>query len=84
MSKEIEAMGDDDANATISLEEYESVKIGMSYSEVKKIVGGPGNALSESGDAVVYMYNGEGSIGANANFMFLSGELVNKAQFGLE
>jgi hypothetical protein len=30
------------------------------------------------------MWKGEGSSGANANFMFQGGKLNNKAQFGLK
>lgn len=68
----------------ISLSEYNEIEIGISYSQLKKIIGGPGSVLSESSDTVLYMYEGEGSLGANANFMFQDGKLINKAQIGLE
>lgn len=62
----------------------------MSYEEVTKIIGGPGELLSEvckKGDktyTVVYMFKGEGTIGANANFTFQGGKLLAKAQAGLK
>jgi hypothetical protein len=62
----------------------------MTYEQVKEIIGTDGELMSESGDkgteyyTVMYMWKGEGSSGANANFMFQGGKLNNKAQFGLK
>jgi len=78
------------AKVTITKEEYTKVKNGMSYKEVAEIVGGEGELISETGVegdemyAIAVMYEGEGSIGANANFIFLNDKLQTKAQFGLE
>lgn len=75
---------------SVNMAEFEQIKSGMTYEEVKNIIGGPGQVLSESGNpgeqfhTVMYQYEGEGSLGANANFMFQGGKLVNKAQFGLK
>lgn len=76
---------------TISLDEFNQIATGMTYDEVVKIIGGPGEILSQTdlgmGDeyaSVMYMWDGEGSIGANANVMFQGGEVISKAQFGLE
>lgn len=76
---------------TISLDEFNQIATGMTYDEVVKIIGGPGEILSQTdlgmGDeyaSVMYMWDGEGSIGANVNVMFQGGEVVSKAQFGLE
>ena len=75
---------------TISKSEFEKIKNGMTYKQVVEIIGGPGEVLSEAGEqgtefyTVMYTYEGEGSIGANANFMFQGGKLQAKAQFGLE
>lgn len=76
---------------TISLDEFNQIATGMTYDEVVKIIGGPGEILSQTdlgmGDeyaSVMYMWDGEGSIGANANIMFQGGEVISKAQFGLE
>jgi hypothetical protein len=71
-------------NKSISLAEFNKIKMGISYSQLKKITGGPGTVLSESDGVIMYSYVGEGSLGANANFMFQDGKLINKAQLGLE
>lgn len=75
---------------TISKAEFDAIKNGMTYEEVTKIIGGPGEVMSESGNAgeefhtVMYMYKGEGGLGANANMMFQGNKLMNKAQLGLK
>lgn len=76
---------------TITLEEFNQITNGMTYQEVVDIVGGPGEMLSESDlglgpeyASAMYMWEGEGSIGANANVMFQGGIVSSKAQFGLE
>jgi hypothetical protein len=75
---------------TISKAEFDTIKNGMSYEEVTQIIGGPGELLSESGNkgealhTVMYMYTGEGGLGANANMMFQGNKLMNKAQLGLK
>lgn len=74
----------EDLSAKISLSEYNKIEIGITYTQLKKIIGGSGNVLSESINTIMYMYEGEGSLGANANFMFQDGKLLNKAQLGLE
>lgn len=75
----------------ITLEEFNALKDGMSYEEVVKIVGGPGELQAESGTpgdelhTVSYMYEGEGgTLGANANLMFQGDKLNMKAQAGLK
>ncbi|MED1781747.1 hypothetical protein P4V43_07910 [Brevibacillus fortis] len=76
--------------ATITKSEFEQIENGMSFEEVKKIVGGEGELLAEVGKAgeegytIVYMYEGEGTIGANANFTFQGGVLQVKSQIGLQ
>jgi hypothetical protein len=70
--------------------EFNAIQNGMTYEQVVQIVGGPGQKLSESGSpgdeyyTVMYSWDGEGSLGANANCMFQAGKMVNKSQFGLE
>lgn len=74
----------------VSKEEFLAIKDGMSYEEVVQIIGGEGEVMSESGSpgdqyhTIMYAYEGEGQLGANANFMFQGNKLQNKAQFGLE
>ncbi len=78
------------AEVTVNKAEFDEIKNGMSYKQIVKIIGGEGEVLSESGSegeeyhTVMYMYNGDGSIGANANFMFQSGKLLSKSQMGLK
>ncbi|MDA2593848.1 hypothetical protein PDQ30_26855 [Bacillus cereus group sp. Bc065] len=75
---------------TISKDEFNRIENGMTYDQVKEIIGSDGEVMSEGGDkgteyyTVMYMWKGEGSPGANANFMFQGGKLNNKAQFGLK
>jgi hypothetical protein len=78
------------SNVTISKEEFDKIQNGMTFEEVVKIVGGEGHKLSESGKpgtaehTVMYDYEGEGELGANASLMFQGGKLINKSQFGLK
>lgn len=76
---------------TISLDEYNAIKNGMSYDEVFEIVGSRGEVISEVdmgfGDeyiTIMFAWEGEGAIGANANVMFQGGKVTSKAQFGLQ
>ncbi|MNW26248.1 hypothetical protein D3C74_30120 [compost metagenome] len=68
----------------ITFEQYQQVEIGMTYEEVAAIMGGNGNAISESSSMAVYSYFGTGGIGANAVFTFQNGKLLTKAQSGLD
>ncbi|MGV8984287.1 DUF3862 domain-containing protein [Clostridium sp.] len=69
---------------------FNKLKSGMSYAQVTKIMGGEGEVLSESGSegdeyyTVMIMYEGIGSLGANANIMMQGDKLQNKAQLGCE
>jgi hypothetical protein len=73
----------------ITKAQFDKVQTGMTYEEVVKILGGPGELMSEAGEkgtpyyTVMYQYEGNG-LGANANFTFQGGKLEAKAQFGLE
>ena len=76
---------------TISLEEFNAIETGMTYEEVVEIVGSEGEVLSEVdlglGDEYVttmYMWEGEGSVGANANVTIQGGQVTAKAQIGLK
>ncbi|TBX84264.1 DUF3862 domain-containing protein [Bacillus cereus] len=74
----------------ISKAEFDQIQNGMSYDEVKAIIGSDGEVLSESGQSgeqfhtIMYKWDGEKGFGANANFMFQEGKLQNKSQFGLK
>ena len=78
------------SEASISLEEFNKIKTGMTYDEVCDIVGGEGT-LGSSVDVgagaeyktEIYQWTGDGSIGANANVTFQGGKVVSKAQIWL-
>lgn len=74
----------------ITLEEFNQIQTGMTYDEIIKIVGGEGTVLSETNignseqyHTIIYMWEGSGSLGANANVTIQGGKAVSKAQFGL-
>lgn len=75
---------------TMNMAEFTQLKNGMTYAEAAAIIGGPGEVMSESGSpgdtyyTIMYMYKGEGDMGANSNLMFQGDKLQNKAQFGLK
>ena len=72
----------------ISKAEFEAIQTGMTYEEVVSIIGGEGQLSSQVNVAgyntKMYMWEGEGSIGANANATFQNNSLASKAQFGLK
>ncbi|QIW21221.1 DUF3862 domain-containing protein [Bacillus thuringiensis] len=74
----------------INKAKFDQIQNGMSYEEVKNIIGSDGEVISEGGQAgdqfhtIMYSWKGEKGLGANANFMFLEGKLQNKSQFGLK
>jgi len=69
----------------VTLAEYEQVREGMTYEQVRSIIGTPGQELSRSDLAgyTTVMYSWSNPNGSNMNAMFQNGRLVNKAQFGL-
>ena len=76
---------------TISLDEFNQISTGMTYTEVTSLIGSPGEMLSSSDAGLgaeyvteVWSWEGEGSLGANANVMFQGGKVTSKAQSGLE
>jgi hypothetical protein len=77
------------SNVTITMSEFNKVQNGMNYDQVQKIIGGPGELNSESGQkgtdlyTAMYSYNGK-DLGSNAIFTFQGGKLVNKTQIGLK
>lgn len=77
-------------SAKITLDKFNQLESGMTYEQVKAIIGGDGELAGESGkkgDAihiVSYKYKGSGITGANASLMFQDEKLVNKAQAGLK
>lgn len=78
------------SDSLITLNEYNRLKAGMTHTEVYDIVGSFGMKKSETGSArddyhiVMYQYDGYGEAGANAQLMFINGELDTMAQYGLK
>ena len=75
--------GVETSDIEITLEQFNKLENGMTKEQVFNILGGEGAVLSESGDIVMYTYNGK-SLGGNASLMFQGGKLMNKTQLGLE
>ena len=71
----------------ISADEYDQIESGMSYDQVKEIVGSEGEELSTAtvGDmtTTIYMWYGKDHI-SNANVTFQDDAVMAKAQIGLE
>lgn len=72
----------------LTLEKFNSIRMGMSQSEVFSILGGPGELSSQnsmmgiSTELRIWKQEGLFRIG-NCNVMFQNGKVVSKAQFGL-
>ena len=80
--------GVSDTSEYITLEEYNQIKSGMTYDEVKEIIGSDGtlSATSSVGGytVTIYVWYGNGIAGSNANITFTNGEVTGKAQVGLQ
>lgn len=85
IQQEISGTSSDDEY--ISLNEYNQIETGMSYDEVKEIVGSAGTISSqvESGGykIIIVTWYGNGVAGSNANVTFTNDEVTAKAQVGL-
>ena len=80
-------------NGSLTKAKYDKIKEGMSYVEVKGIIGGDGEEMGSSKmDGVsgvvpsisTKMYAWKNSNGSNMNAMFQNDRLIQKAQFGLK
>lgn len=77
-------------NSTMTKAEFNKIKDGMSYKQVASIIGGKGTIESETGNSgdsdhtIIYTWNGDGSLGANASVTFQGDKVINKAQFGVD
>lgn len=80
--------GVSDESEYITLDEYNQINTGMTYEDVKKIVGSEGTVSSqvESGGykIVIITWYGNGTAGSNANVTFTNNSVTGKAQVGLE
>lgn len=86
IQKSISGVSDD--NEYITMDEYSEIKTGMSYEEVKEIVGSAGELSSEveaNGIKVIIItWYGNGVAGSSANVTFTNNEVTAKAQVGLK
>ncbi len=71
---------------TVTKEEYDKLKTGMSYKEVVKIIGFEGEEMSQNevGGTKTVMYMWQNPDGSNMNAMFQNDKLIQKSQFGLK
>lgn len=71
----------------VTMEKFTSIKEGMTYEEVVKILGSEGEVTSSNEIAgiktVMYQWKGT-TLGANMNATFQDGKMMSKAQFGLK
>lgn len=79
-----ESSPQDDGRVTMA--EYKQIETGMSYAEVRKIIGSEGEEMSrnEIGGNVTVMYQWVNPFGSNMNAIFQNGGLVQKSQFNLD
>jgi cytoskeletal protein RodZ len=73
----------------LTVEKYKQIENGMTYDEVKQIIGSDGEVMSEAGEkgseVHTVMYKWEtGDENKAANFTFQGGQLIDKTQIGLE
>lgn len=66
---------------------YSRIQTGMTYEQVKTILGKDGTEMSSNNIAgykdAMYQWSGD-NFGANMNAMFQNDKLIQKAQFGLQ
>lgn len=80
-------VGEDKDKCYISLDEFNRIKNGMSYDQVKEIVGCEGTVNSDTeimgSKMTIYSWYGKDGI-SNANINIQDGKLINKTQIGLK
>ena len=72
----------------ITMAEFEALQTGITYEQAVEIIGGAGEVMSQVDMAgyntVMYMWQGDGGLGSNANATFQNNSLISKAQIGLK
>lgn len=83
-----EISGTSESSEYITLEEYDAIETGMSYSTVQEIVGSSGTISSQVESngikIIIVTWYGNGVAGSNANVTFTNDEVTGKAQVGLK
>lgn len=81
------SLSNDDEKCYISLKEFNEIQTGMSYDEIKNIVGCEGtiNSQTEYMEIKMTIYSWYGKDGiSNANVTIQNDKLINKTQIGLK
>lgn len=80
--------GVEDPSEYITLDEYNKIDTGMTYDEVREIVGSDGTVSSQvemnGYNVVIITWYGNGLAGSNANVTFTNDSVSAKAQVGLQ
>lgn len=89
--EDIQYVYPDSKDVTVTLEEFNKLKSGMTEKEVWDIIGGQCTntgttdlGIGSKYVTVTYGCNGNGSVGANAVLMFQGGKLNTMSQIGLK
>lgn len=81
---------DSSSTKVLTLEKYNQIEIGMTYDEVKEIIGSDGSLYMELGDKgsddymAIYIWEGSGDGSASLGFGKKDAKLLSKSQYGLE
>jgi hypothetical protein len=69
----------------VTMAEYGQIQSGMTYEQVRRIIGAAGEELSRNNIAGIttVMYSWTNGDGSNMNAMFQQDKMIQKAQFGL-
>ena len=77
-----------ETDCDVSLAQYKRLENGMSYATVVSVLGCEGTEIVSTGSGkfktAMYMWDGNGSLGASMNIMLQNGKLMMRAQFGLK
>lgn len=75
--------------ATINKDKYDKINVGMTYDEVKGIIGGEGKLITETGDkstpeyTATYQYAAEGNPNGQAKITFRANKCTSKSESNL-
>ncbi len=83
----VNTIQEEETKGDITLDEFNQIKVGMSYSEVVKLVGAEGTFSSETQiggkNYKYYTWDGVG-VGASASISFYNNKVYSKTQFNLK
>lgn len=73
------------SSSDVSMDKFNQIKLGMSYDDVKNIMGSPGDqtSMTKSGSYEAATYQWKGAKYARISVRFTKGELTYKSQSGL-